>query len=259
MDKKSLNEMFENLLHIWNKTNFWSPKMRDYIHSSMNGVHVINLVKTAEDIEAAKTELKKLSSEGKSVLFVATKLQSRYAFSQLAEETGHFYVTEKWVPGLLTNFRTIKTRISAYLKLVKDNESWALDVLSKKDKAASLLELEKLDKAFKWLKEMKKLPDALFVIDGMYESQALREANTLGLKTFSVFNTNWDFDLANHTICANTNSMKGMEYLSTLLKDSLPRAKSQKKAFVKRVDAKKVSGETKAPRAPRTPKTEETK
>lgn len=106
---------------------------------------------------------------------------------------------------------------------------------------------------------MKKLPDAIFVIDGMYEAQALREANTLNLKTFSVFNTNGDYDLADHVICANTNSMKGMEYLSTLLADSLPRAKSQKKAFVKRVDAKKVSGDTKAPRAPRTPKTEETK
>ena len=123
--------------------------MRSYIHSSMNGVHVINLIKTSEDIETAKAELKKLSSEGKSVLFVATKLQSRFAFSKLAEETGHFYVTEKWVPGLLTNFRTIKTRISTYLKLVKDNESGALDSLSKKDKAAKLLELDKLDKAFK--------------------------------------------------------------------------------------------------------------
>lgn len=258
MEKKALNEMFENLLHIWNKTNFWSPKMRGYIHSSMNGVHVINLVKTAQDIEAVKAELKKLSSEGKAILFVATKLQSRFSFSQLAEETGHFYVTEKWVPGLLTNFRTIKSRISTYIKLSKDNESGAFDILSKKEKAIRLLELEKLDKAYKWLKEMKKLPDAIFVVDGIYEDQALREANTLGIKSFSVFNTNWDIDLADHVICANTNSMKAMDYLAATLKDSLPRAQSQKKAFVKKVDSNRVSGEAKKPRAPKATK-EETK
>jgi small subunit ribosomal protein S2 len=149
MDKKLLNSMFENLLHIGNKSNYWNPKMKSYIYGSVNGIHVINLTKTAQKIEEVKAELKALHAEGKKILFVATKLQSRDAFVTLAEETGHFYVSEKWVPGLLTNFKTIKRRIATYLQLLKDSESGAFEVLTKKEAAAKLLELEKLDRAFK--------------------------------------------------------------------------------------------------------------
>jgi len=122
MDKKLLNSMFESLLHIGNKTNYWNPKMKDYIYGSVNGVHVINLTETAKKIEEVTKELNRLASEGKKVLFVATKLQTRDIFEKLAKETGHYYVTEKWVPGLLTNFKTIKTRIATYLQLLKDVE-----------------------------------------------------------------------------------------------------------------------------------------
>ena len=115
--------MFENLLHIGNKSNYWNPKMKNYIYGSVNGVHVINLIKTVEKLEEVKKQLISLASEGKKILFVATKLQSRDAFSKLATETGHYYVTEKWVPGLLTNFKTIKRRINTYLKLLKDSET----------------------------------------------------------------------------------------------------------------------------------------
>ncbi|MCP4524244.1 MAG: 30S ribosomal protein S2, partial [Candidatus Gracilibacteria bacterium] len=136
MSKKILNSMFENLLHIGNKSNYWNPKMKDYIYGSVNGIHVINLVKTAKKIEEVKAELQALHSEGKKVLFVATRLQARDPFAKLAEETGHFYVTEKWVPGLLTNFKTIKKRIATYLQLLKDSEAGTFDVLTKKEKAA---------------------------------------------------------------------------------------------------------------------------
>ncbi|HAO15595.1 MAG TPA: 30S ribosomal protein S2 [Tenacibaculum sp.] len=112
-------------------------------------MHVINLVKASYKLEEVKEELKSLASEGKKILFVATKLQARDAFSKLASDTGHYYVTEKWVPGLLTNFKTIRKRIGSYLKLIRDNETGAFDVLTKKEKASKLLELEKLDKAFK--------------------------------------------------------------------------------------------------------------
>jgi len=112
MQKEVLNSMFDNLLHIGNKSNYWNPKMKEYIYGSVNGIHVINLVKSAQKLEEVKAELKALHADGKKVLFVACKLQARDAFAKLAEETGHFYVTEKWVPGLLTNFRTIKKRIA---------------------------------------------------------------------------------------------------------------------------------------------------
>jgi len=135
MDKKLLNSMFENLLHIGNKTNYWNPKMKNYIYGSVNGIHVIDLTKTVVKLDEVKAELKELHSQGKKILFVATKLQSRDAYVKLAEETGHFYVSEKWVPGLLTNFKTIKRRIATYLKLLKDSESGAFDILTKKEAA----------------------------------------------------------------------------------------------------------------------------
>lgn len=175
MDKKILNSMFENLLHIGNKSNYWNPKMKPYIYGSVNGVHVINLVETAKKLEEVKSELKELASEGKKILFVATKLQSRDSFAKLASETGHYYVTEKWVPGLLTNFKTIKRRISTYLKLLRDSETGAFNVLTKKEAAGKMLELEKLDRAFRGLKDMKKIPEVIFVVDGVYEKQAIKE------------------------------------------------------------------------------------
>ena len=221
MDKKVLNNMFDNLLHIGNKTNFWNPKMKSYIYGSVNGIHVFNLMKTSDELEILKTSLKELATEGKKILFVATKLQARDAFSKLATETGHYYVTEKWVPGLLTNFKTIKRRIATYVRLLKDSETGAMDVLTKKEKAAKMLELEKLDKAFKGLKEMKKTPDVIFVVDGYYEEQALKEAKSLKLPAFAMLNTNGDTDMVEAFVPANTNSVKSVDYVAEELKSVL--------------------------------------
>lgn len=213
--------MFDNLLHIGNKTNFWNSKMKEYIYSSVNWIHVINLVKTAEKLEKVKEELKKQATEGKKILFVATKLQARDAFAKLAQETGHFYVTEKWVPWLLTNFKTIKARINTYLKLLRDSETGAFDVLTKKEKAAKMLELEKLDKAFKWLKEMKRMPGVIFVADSVYEKQSVKEANTLNIPVYAIASTNGDYSVVSDLIPANTNSVKSLDYLANSIKEVL--------------------------------------
>lgn len=249
MEKENLNIMFDNLLHIGNKTNYWNSKMRDYIYGSVNWVHVINLVKTLEKIEEVKNTLKELSLEGKKILFVATKLQARDPFQKLAIDTGNYYVTEKWVPGLLTNFKTIKARIATYLKLSKDLETWVLDMLTKKEKAAKLLELEKLEKSFKWLKDMKKIPEVIFVVDGIYENQAIKEANILKLDVFAIFNTNWDDTIVTNLIPANTNSVKSIDYLAKaiwkvligLKPNKTPvRTEWEKSNFIKRTPVKKT-------------------
>jgi len=252
MSKKVLNTMFDNLLHIGNKTNYWNPKMKSYIYGSVNGIHVINLVKTVEKIEEVKAQLKEYHAEGKKVLFVATKLQARDAFAKLAEETGHYYVTEKWVPGLLTNFKTIKKRIATYLQLLKDSEAGAFDVLTKKEKAAKMLELEKLDKAYKGLKEMKRVPDVIFAVDGIYEEQAIREANSLKLPAFAVLNTNGDDTVVENCIPSNTNSVKSIEYIASELSGELAGVKV--KAAVAKTVQRKVSGDKKP--VARKPKTE---
>jgi len=218
MDKKVLNSMFENLLHIGNKANHWNPKMKEYIYGSTNGVHVINLIKTVSQLETVKAELAELAKQGKKVLFVSTKLQAREAFAKLAVETNNFYVNEKWVPGLLTNLKTMRARISTYISLIKESNSGALDVLPKKEKATKLLELEKLDRAFKGLKEMKRLPDIIFVVDAAYEIQAVKEANSLNLPVYAMASTNSNPDLLTNLIPANTNSVKSIEYIANELK-----------------------------------------
>lgn len=237
-----LTEMFDNLLHIGNKTNYWNPQMKAFIYGSSNGVHIIDLTKTATQIEKVKADMQALSKEGRKILFVATKLQARGAFAKLAEDNGHFYVSEKWVPGLLTNFRTIKGRIATYLKLLKDSETGGLDMLTKKEKASKLLELEKLDKAFRGLKLMKRLPDAIFVVDGVYEEQAIKEALTLNIPCYSISNTNGNPYVGKGTIPANTNSVKSLDYLASALSDGL-KSTPAKKAPAKKAPAKKAPAE----------------
>lgn len=239
MEKTVLNNMFDNLLHIWNKTNFWNAKMKPYIYGSVNGIHVINLLKTQEKLEEVKKELQELTASGKKVLIVTTKIQSRDPFKRLAIDTWSYYVCDKWVPGLLTNFKTIKKRISSYLQLLSDAESGAFNMLTKKEKATKMLELEKLDKAYSWLKDMKKLPDVIFASDGIYEKQALREAEILGIKSFAIFNTNGDIDLVSNLIPANTNSTKSFDYLAEELKSAFLKSSApQQKAQIKKVEEK---------------------
>jgi len=242
MDKKLLNSMFDALLHIGNKANYWNPKMRSYIYGVTNGIHVFNLVKTVNEFENLKNELVNLTKEGKKILFVATKLQARDAFSKLATETGNYYVSEKWVPGLLTNFKTIRKRINTYIKLLADSENGAFDVLPKKEKAAKLHELEKLDKAFKGLKDMKKLPDVVFVVDWAFEKQAVKEANTLKIPAYAVLNTNGDPDLVEAFIPANTNSVKSLDFIADALKKELSAVKPVKKGgSIKKIADKKTT------------------
>lgn len=258
MEKSILNSMFDNLLHIWNKTNFWNSKMKPYIYGSVNGIHVINLVETSKKLDEVKAELKELSSSGKKILFVSTKLQSRDAFKKLAVETWHYYVDEKWVPWLLTNFKTIKKRIGTYLQILKDTESGSLEILTKKEKATKLLELEKLNKAYSWLKEMKKLPDAIFVSDGAYEKQALKEAKVLNIKTYWILNTNGDIDSVINFVCANTNAVKSFDFIAEELKKTLWESKINTKSPVRVIKQEKVSWEEKVTiKKPRVKKEEE--
>ncbi len=257
MDKKILTEMFSNLLHIGNKTNYWNPQMKSYIYGSNNGVHIIDLTQTVTQLDNVVTALAQYKADGKKILFVSTKLQAREAFVKLAEETGNYYVSEKWVPGLLTNFKTIKRRIATYLQLIKDSEGTGMDMLTKKERAGKMLELEKLDKAFKWVKEMKKTPDVIFVVDGEYESQAVKEANSLGLPVYAISNTNGNPYELTDAIPANTNSVKSLDYLAAALLNGIKTAKVTKTAAPKKAIEKKAPAKKAPVKKEETVKTEE--
>ena len=236
-----VKSMLENAVHIGHKREFWSPKMRDYLFGIQNGVHVFDLYKTAEKLEEVKKVLEDYTSRGKSVLLVGTKIQTKDLVEALATATGHFYVNSKWVPGLLTNFTTIRKRIGYYAELERDLENGMLDSLTKKEKAVKMKELEKLRTAYVGVKEMRRVPDLILVIDGHYEDLALTEARTLKIPSVALLGSTGDIDKADYFVPCNVNSIKSLAFMLGELKPSIKTRKA---------DERKPSNKTKtfAPR-----------
>ncbi|MDD5377167.1 MAG: 30S ribosomal protein S2 [Candidatus Gracilibacteria bacterium] len=220
-----IKDMLDHAVHIGHKRQFWSAKMRDYIYGIQNNIHVFDLYKTEARITEVKKALEDATSKGKVVLFVGTKLQARDAIRAVAEETGNYYINTKWVPGLLTNFPTIKKRIAAYNQIEKDLETGALEMLTKKEKASKLKELEKLRKAYEGIKDIKKTPDVLIVVDGHYESLALEEAKTLKIPSYTLLGSTGDIDHCTDFIPCNVNSIKSIKFVLDYLKSAVKRAK----------------------------------
>lgn len=222
-----VKDMLANAVHIGHKRQYWSAKMRDYIYGTQNHTHVFDLSKTATRLEAVKAALADLSSKGKSVLIVGTKLQARDLVREVATATNCYYIDSKWVPGLLTNFPTIKRRIATYNKIEKDLEDGALDTLTKKEKSQKLKELEKLRKAYQGIKDLKRTPDAVLVVDGYYELLALTEAKKLKLPTYALLGSTGDIDNTTDFVPCNVNSIKSLKFVLEYLKPALFRAKKE--------------------------------
>lgn len=231
-----LKDMLDHAVHIGHKRQFWSAKMRDYIYGIQNNVHVFDLYKTETRLTEVKKALEEANAKGKIVLIVGTKLQARDTIKDIAEETGNFYINTKWVPGLLTNFPTIKKRIAAYNQIEKDLETGALEVLTKKEKASKLKELDKLSKAYSGIKELKKTPDLLLVIDGHYESLALEEARILKIPTYALLGSTGDIDRCSDFVPCNVNSIKSIKFILDYLKSGIKRAKKAEATVMGRTE-----------------------
>jgi small subunit ribosomal protein S2 len=224
-----IKSMLENAVHIGHKREYWSPKMRDYIYGVQNGVHVFDLYKTATKLEDAKKVLEDFSSRGKSILFVGTKVQSKDLIEALATSTGQFYVNSKWVPGLLTNFSTIKKRIAYFNELESSAANGMLDGMTKKEKSVKMKELEKLKTAYAGVKDMKRVPDLLVVIDGHYEDLALTEAGTLGLPTLALLGSTGDIDKTTYFVPCNVNSIRAIAYMLGEIKSAIKSKKTEER------------------------------
>lgn len=220
-----IKDMLDNAVHIGHKRQFWSAKMRDYIYGIQNNIHVFDLYKTETRITEVKKALEDATSKGKVALIVGTKLQAHDIVKAIAEETGNYYINTKWVPGLLTNFPTIKKRIAAYAQIEKDLETGALEMLTKKEKASKLKELDKLRKAYEGIKDIKKIPDLLIVVDGHYESLALEEARTLKIPTYALLGSTGDIDHCTDFVPCNVNSIKSIKFVLDYLKTAIKRVK----------------------------------
>jgi len=212
MSVVSMKELLESGVHFGHATRRWNPKMAKYIYTARNGIYIIDLQKTADQIEIAYQALNDIVSnnEGK-VLFVGTKKQAQEAVKEEAARTGHFYVDQRWLGGTLTNFKTIRRRIKRLNDLYKMEEDGTFDKYTKKEVAALKHEREKLEKNLGGIKEMSKLPDAIFIVDPRKEHNAIAEARKLNIPVFGIVDTNCDPDDVDFVIPANDDAIRAVK------------------------------------------------
>ncbi len=213
MEKSDIKEMFGSNVHIGHRTRKWNPKMKKFIYGEQNGVHILDLEKTADYMDEAMSFLSKLAFEGKTLLFVSTKPQSVNVLPDAAKKCSMPFVSLKWIPGLLTNFSTLKTRIKYLSDLKEQDEVGGFSKYTKKEASKMKKEMEKLSLALDGVKDMKKVPDAVFVLDTVRDKIVVTEAKKLGLPVVGIVDTNADPDAVDYPIPANDDSLKSIKYI----------------------------------------------
>lgn len=217
----SLAEMLESGVHFGHQTRRWNPKMSPYIYTERNGVHIIDLVQTAELMEEAYDYVRSASEQGKKFLFVGTKRQAAGIIAQEAARCGGYYVNQRWLGGMLTNWTTIKTRVDR-LKTLEDRESSGyFDYLPKKEASVLRRELTKLRKYLGGIKAMRRVPDAVILVDQRREFNSVMECRKLGIPIVALLDTNCDPDLADIHIPANDDAIRSIKLIVGKLADAI--------------------------------------
>mmetsp|Transcript_27710 Transcript_27710/g.70302 ORF Transcript_27710/g.70302 Transcript_27710/m.70302 type:complete len:233 (+) Transcript_27710:83-781(+) len=217
----TLAELLEAGVHFGHQSRRWNPKMFPYIYAERNGIHIIDLVQTAQLLTQACEFVRKSSEEGKTFLFVGTKRQAAAVIAQEAERCGSYYVNQRWLGGILTNWFTIRTRVERLKDLEQKEESGYLDQLPKKETATLKRELEKLRKNLNGIKNMKRLPDLVVIVDQKRESTAVQECITLGIPIISLLDSNCDPDLTDIPIPGNDDAIRSIKLIVGKLADSI--------------------------------------
>jgi small subunit ribosomal protein S2 len=217
----SLAQLLESGVHFGHQTRRWNPKMSPYIYTSRNGVHIIDLVQTAQLMEDAYTYLRTASEQGKKVLFVGTKRQAAGIIAQEASRCGSYFVNQRWLGGMLTNWATIKTRVDRLKELERRQETGALDLLPKKEAAVLRRELEKLQKYLGGIKTMRKIPDIVVLVDQRREYNAVQECQKLNIPIVSLLDTNCDPDTVDIPIPANDDAIRSIKLIVGRLADAI--------------------------------------
>ncbi|MBE7411992.1 MAG: 30S ribosomal protein S2 [Leptospiraceae bacterium] len=215
----SMKNLLEAGVHFGHQTRRWNPKMNQYIFTARNGIHIIDLQKTVQKAKEAYDALKRMTGEGKKVLFVGTKKQARGAVEREAKRCNMYYISNRWLGGLLTNWNTVKKSIARLKKLEQmlEQDTFAQEAGTKKETLGLKRELEKLRKTLGGIKDMNTIPEILFVIDPKKEEIAVKEAKTLGLKVFAVIDTNCDPDLIDYAIPGNDDAIRAISlFLETM-------------------------------------------
>jgi small subunit ribosomal protein S2 len=207
----SMKQLLEAGVHFGHQTRRWNPKMAEYIYTERNGIYIIDLQQTTKLIDKAYDVVKEVVAAGGKVLFVGTKKQAQEAIQKEAERCGMFYVNNRWLGGMLTNFNTIQSRINRLKEIEKMEEDGTFEVLPKKEVIGLRHEMEKLERNLGGIKEMNNIPDMMFVLDSVKEKIAIKEARRLGIKVVAPLDTNCDPDLVDLPIPGNDDAIRSIQ------------------------------------------------
>ena len=217
----SMNYLLEAGVHFGHQKRRWNPKMKEYIFTTRDDIYIIDLQKTVKKIEEAYKALKEIVENGGKVLFVGTKKQAQEAAEENAVRTNMYFVNERWLGGMLTNFKTIQSRIARLKEIETMQEDGTFDVLPKKEVINLKKELEKLQKNLGGIKEMKKLPDAIFIVDPKKERICVQEAHALGIKLIGIADTNCDPDELDYVIPGNDDAIRAVKLIVSKMADAV--------------------------------------
>ena len=221
MSVVSMKQLLEAGVHFGHQTRRWNPKMAEYIYCERNGIYIIDLQKTVKKLEEAYEFVRQLSENGQSILFVGTKKQATDAVKEEASRVGMYYVNARWLGGMLTNFKTMRTRVDRLAQLKKMQEDGTFDMLPKKEVMKHMGEMEKLEKYLGGVKDMKKLPGALFVVDPRKEKIAVSEARKLGIPVVAIVDTNCDPDEIDYVIPGNDDAIRAVKLIAGAMADAI--------------------------------------
>lgn len=239
----SMKQLLEAGVHFGHQTRRWNPKMAPYIYTERNGIHIIDLQKTVGKIDDAYKTLNEIVADGGSVLFVGTKKQAQDAVMTEALRCGEFYVNERWLGGMLTNFKTIRTRIERLKAIRRMAEDGTFEVLPKKEVIILKKELEKLEKNLGGIVEMKELPSVIFVVDPKKEKICVKEAHNLGITLVGMCDTNCDPEELDYVIPGNDDAIRAVKLIVGKMADAVIEAKQGEEAYVEEESAEAVAME----------------
>ena len=217
----SMKQLLEAGVHFGHQTRRWNPKMAPYIYTERNGIYIIDLQKSVGKVDEAYNAIKDIAANGGNILFVGTKKQAQDAIQAEAERCGMYYVNERWLGGMLTNFKTIQSRIARLKAIEKMSEDGTFDVLPKKEVIELKKEWEKLEKNLGGIKDMKKIPDAIFIVDPKKERICVQEAHTLGIPLIGIVDTNCDPDEIDYVIPGNDDAIRAVKLIAGAMANAI--------------------------------------
>jgi small subunit ribosomal protein S2 len=263
MANVNIQELLDSGVHFGHLTRKWNPNMAPYIYTERNGVHIIDLYKTAAKIEETSDALKKIANSGRKILFVATKKQAKDIVAEKAKTVNMPFITERWPGGMLTNFVTIRKAVKKMAQIDRMKQDGSFDALSKREKLQINRQREKLEKNLGSISDMTRLPGALFVVDIKKEHIAVAEAQKLNIPIFAMVDTNSDPRLVDYVIPANDDASKSIDkvlsFVTNAIAEGLSDRKSEKEKVAKKEEAKTEEAPKAAAPEAAAPKTEEVK